>query len=140
MIDKIMDKIKGLSFDDFVEVERRMVGIKDAIRKADAQTKSSLSPYELVQSVVGDWGCFSKTPGDVLIPLNTAGAHLVLAIRDSDVGGVQKAMWNIRAYQKCSSRYGADDTEGCEILWELLRVACAGSIFNAEALWDAYYE
>ena len=48
-------------------------------------------------------------------------------------------MRRVRATQREHAGAGADDTEGREALWELVKKACAGTVYNPDGLWARYY-
>lgn len=112
-----------------------------SVRLALSRAESKCEPIGQVRNseeLLPDWGCYDTPAAPAaVVALNQAGCELVERIWEER--GVAEALRRVRATQREHAGAGADDTEGREALWELVKKACAGTVYNPDGLWARYY-
>jgi len=99
-------------------------------------TRGTYIPEDLLPN----WGCYGGTPDDVIDQLDHHRIELIKAIRKEDGNKIRTAMRILRETQYLHSNHGADDTEGREAIWDLVKDACVGTTFDPDKFWDKYYD
>lgn len=131
--------IKVLDEEEFAPAQFAAIRIalsraEERCEAAELDRMANHSPEELLP----DWGCYDHPDEpSAVAALNKAGVALVRAIREEK--DVEEPMRQVRIIQEEWARAGADDTEGREALWQLVRNACAGTVYDPERLWDRHY-
>ena len=108
-----------------------------ALLRAESRCETAVRAKD-AEELLPNWGCYD-CPGApaAVAALNQAGCELVSRIWEER--GVAEALRRVRAIQQEHANAGADDTEGREALWELVRKACTGTVYNPDGLWARYY-
>ena len=108
-----------------------------ALSRAESRCESAVRAKN-AEELLPNWGCYDCPGADAAkVALNQAGRELVKSIWKEQ--GVGDAIRLIRTIQREHASAGADDTEGREALWELIRKACTGTVYNPDGLWARYY-